>query len=151
MNRSRHFRAPALALLAGAALLLGACGGGGDDAGGQDIPGVETCLKKLDLTVERFDASSKQATATSTKSVKEGVTAVSKKDAELTIALAAVVTTKARVKQFEQENTSLKTQLSEQQQREYSFSSGSDGRYVWSVAGSKQSKQLNAARNCVKP
>ena len=112
--------------------------------GGPDIESSETCLKALKLRVER--------SAKGDKEVIDGVSALSDpEDKELLVALAANVENDTKVKEFQARNKDLTTGLSDQKSSEFQFDSGSDGTYVWAVAGSKDSEKFSQARDCVKP
>lgn len=131
-------RLPAsLLVLALAALVAAGCGGP------PELADVEKCLKEQDLIVER-------PKDTADTGVTAGISARSKpEERTLTMALAAEARSDKDVDDFHDTFEETKDGLNEQQADAFEFDSGSDGRYVWAVAGSKDSKAYDAALECV--
>lgn len=115
--------------------------------GGPTIKDVRSCLKGLDMTVE--DPPAKDT------DVKDGVFASTDltkgKPSDITIALAAEAKSDKAVKKFRKESESFADALDNGDGPKMSVESGTDGRYVWVVMGSKKQKLYGKARDCVKP
>lgn len=131
---------PTLAVLAIASLVAAGCGGSG-----KDIKGVSSCLKDAKFKTERAKKDDPQ--------VEDGVSGMtsSKDQGELAIALAATVKKQGDVKKFEKKVGELTDQLKQQDKDKYQFKNGTDGKYVWVVAGVKKSKTFDKGLACVQP
>ncbi|MCW2927452.1 MAG: hypothetical protein JWM86_1420 [Thermoleophilia bacterium] len=114
--------------------------------GTPDIKEVRSCLKGLDMTVEDPPAKDKE--------VSEGVfgsTDLTKGTPEdITIALAAVAKSDKAVKDFRKESTSFADELESGDGPKLDVESGTSGRYVWVVMGSKKQDTYGKAKDCVK-
>ena len=131
---------PTLAVLALASAVVAGCG-----SSGKDIKEVNSCLKKAKFKTEQA--------AKDDKDVEDGVSGMttSKDQGELAIALAATVKKEKDVKKFQKQVDKLTDQLKQQDKDKYQFKNGTDGKYVWVVAGVKKSKTFDKGLDCVEP
>jgi hypothetical protein len=131
---------PTLAVLALATVVAAGCGGSG-----KDIKEVSSCLKDAKFKTERAGKDDPQ--------VADGVSGLtsSKDQGELAIALAATVKKQGDVKKFEKKVGELIDQLKQQKKDKYQFRKGTDGKYVWVVAGVKGAKTFDKGLACVQP
>lgn len=125
----------AIAAVSAAALIASGCAGGA-----KSIKDVKSCLKKVGgMKLESAEKNRKE--------VKEGVFAShfdTKDPTNVLVAIAADVKSSKDVKKFNKE-----VKAASKQDKKMKVSSGSDGTYVWMVAGKKGSK-FTKAEDCVK-
>ena len=147
MNRFRAI-IPMLVLITAAALVAGC---GGIVGGPPKIKDVRSCLKDAKLEV----AGPQGADASRVEDGVSGTTGIGvagrDPDQPLTIVVAANVKKQSYVKEFTKEATAFKNRLSADEQRGFTVKNGSDGTYVWVVAGDSKSKVFKAAEDCVQP
>lgn len=127
------------ALIITSALLLAACG-----TAGKSIDDVTSCLKDAKLTTQNAKDNDKD--------VKEGVFGVSadlKNPKDTVIAVAAVAKTDKAVKDFKKDAKQQYDDLKDDEKK--SVETGTEGRYVWVVAGNTKSETFKKSRDCVKP
>jgi hypothetical protein len=133
-----------LLVLAGVALVAGGCSVGSE---GKSISSVKSCLKDAKLTVDsagKNDASVKEGVSGSTD-----LTDLDK----MVLAVAATTKSKKDVDKFQKQTKDLADQIrkEEQAKNKITVESGTDGSYVWVIAGSKKAPAFDDARDCVKP
>lgn len=120
-------------------LLAAGCGGGG-----KDIKNVTSCLKDAKLTTQNAKKGDKD--------VEEGVFGVSadvKNPQDTVIAVAAIAKSDKAVKDFKKDAKKQYADLKDDEKK--SVETGTDGRYVWVVAGNTKSASFKKSRDCVKP
>ena len=150
---STAHRIVALTVILVAALVASGCGGSG-----KDIADVQSCLKKLELDVQKLPAD---------KDVESGVFATSKLPGaapivpaadkgddgaatdEFTFALAAHVKSDKAVDQFQKDSEEFGKASSTDDKLD--VRSGSDARYVWVVGGDSSTDSFKDAKDCVEP
>lgn len=124
-----------------AALVISGCAGTG---GAKEVPDVEACLKKADFETERAGKDEKE--------VKDGVSGISGADKdEMTIAIAAIAKSEKDVEKFKKETKSFTEEMTAKDKEKIELESGTDDKYVWVIAGKKDSERYEKARDCVKP
>ena len=140
---------PLLAIIV-LAILAGGCGGGSSAGEGANFDDIRACLKDADLTIskvpEEKDTVSDAVFATS------GIASTgSEQPVDFVMAIAAEVKEAETADKFKSDAKGLSDTLAQGGGEKLTVTSGTDGKYVWVVAGAKGADGVSEATECVKP